>query len=36
MRRDPVLASGLNVADGRVTNKAVADALGYDFEPWVG
>ena len=31
---DPILATGLNVAHGRVTNQPVAEALGYDFEPW--
>jgi len=31
---DPVLATGLNVVGGRVTNRAVAEALGYEYEPW--
>ncbi|WP_033067353.1 alanine dehydrogenase [Thalassospira australica] len=30
---DPHLAEGLNVHDGKVTYKAVADALGYDHLP---
>jgi alanine dehydrogenase len=30
---DPHLAAGLNVAAGRVTHPAVAEALGYDFVP---
>ena len=28
---DPHLRNGLNVHRGRITNKAVADALGYDL-----
>ncbi len=28
MRRDPHLLAGLNVHDGKVTNREVADALG--------
>jgi alanine dehydrogenase len=28
------LASGLNVADGQITHKAVADALSMPFQPW--
>ena len=31
MRRDPHLAAGLNVHAGKVTYKAVADELGYDY-----
>lgn len=30
---DPHLAAGLNVHDGKITYKAVADALGYDYLP---
>ena len=30
---DPALASGVNTAFGRVTNPAVADALGMDVSP---
>ena len=33
MRRDPHLAEGLNVHAGKVTYKAVADELGYDYTP---
>ena len=33
MRANPHLAAGLNVHAGRVTYKAVADELGYDFLP---
>ncbi len=33
MRRDPHLAEGLNVHAGKVTYKAVADELGYDYLP---
>ncbi len=32
LRRDPGFARGLNVHGGRVTHKAVARDLGYDFE----
>ena len=31
MAADAHLAEGLNVWDGKVTNKPVADALGYDY-----
>ncbi len=31
--RDPHLAEGLNVHSGKVTYKAVADELGYDYTP---
>ena len=31
--RDPHLRAGLNVHEGKVTYKAVADALGYDYVP---
>ena len=33
VRTDPVLAKGLNLADGRVTCRAVAEALGMPFIP---
>ncbi|WP_209348895.1 alanine dehydrogenase [Pontixanthobacter sp. CEM42] len=33
MRRDPHLAEGLNVHEGKVTYQAVAEELGYDFTP---
>jgi alanine dehydrogenase len=33
VRTDPVLAKGLNLADGRVTCRAVAEALGMPFTP---
>jgi alanine dehydrogenase len=32
---DPHLLSGLNVHAGKVTYKAVADDLGYDYVPAV-
>lgn len=32
-REDPGLADGLNVVDGKVTFKAVADAFGLKYEP---
>jgi alanine dehydrogenase len=31
--RDPALARGVNVLDGKVTYEAVADAHGLDYEP---
>jgi alanine dehydrogenase len=31
--RDPHLLAGLNVWDGKVTYKAVADDLGLDYTP---
>lgn len=31
--RNPALAKGVNVADGKVTNEAVALSLGYDYVP---
>jgi alanine dehydrogenase len=31
--RDPALARGVNVVDGKVTYEAVADAHGLDFQP---
>src|SRR5690606_27178719 len=34
LRTDPVLAKGLNVCHGKVTYKAVADALDLPFDPW--
>ncbi|MEL7317645.1 MAG: alanine dehydrogenase [Pseudomonadota bacterium] len=33
MRRDPHLAEGLNVHAGAVTYRAVAEELGYDYNP---
>ena len=33
MRRDPHLLAGLNVHDGKVTNREVAEALGYPWAP---
>jgi alanine dehydrogenase len=33
MKADPHLAAGLNVSDGKVRYKAVADALGLPYEP---
>jgi alanine dehydrogenase len=33
LREDAHLRNGLNVAQGRVTNLAVANELGYDFRP---
>ena len=33
MRRNPHLAAGLNVHDGRLTYRAVAEELGYDYVP---
>jgi alanine dehydrogenase len=33
LRADPHLRAGLNVHAGRVTNAAVAAALGYDLAP---
>jgi alanine dehydrogenase len=33
MKADPHLAAGLNVSDGKLRYKAVADALGLPYEP---
>src|SRR4030095_3611528 len=33
-RRDPALAKGINVLNGAVTYKAVAEAFGLDYQPW--
>ena len=33
LRRNPHLADGLNVHEGKVTYQAVADELGYDYVP---
>ncbi|HEU5482023.1 MAG TPA: alanine dehydrogenase, partial [Sphingomicrobium sp.] len=33
MKRDPNLANGLNVSDGKIRHKAVAEALDLPFEP---
>ena len=33
MKRDPHLANGLNVSDGKIRHQAVAEALGLPFEP---
>ena len=35
MRQDPNLANGLNVSDGKIRHKAVAEALDLPFEPVV-
>jgi alanine dehydrogenase len=32
-QRQPALISGINVMDGKVTHKAVADALGMTYTP---
>ena len=32
-RADPGLAAGVNIEEGKVTNKAVAEAFGLDFTP---
>jgi alanine dehydrogenase len=34
LEKDPVLAAGLNVAAGKVTNKSVSDAHGLDLANW--
>jgi alanine dehydrogenase len=36
LRTDPALAKGLNLAYGRVTCRAVAEAFGMPYEPGVG
>jgi alanine dehydrogenase len=33
IKENPALAQGVNVREGRVTNRAVADTFGYEFEP---
>ena len=33
MKADPHLAAGLNVSNGKIRYKAVADALGLPYEP---
>jgi alanine dehydrogenase len=33
IRKQPALAGGLNIMDGKVCNKAVADAHGLPYEP---
>jgi alanine dehydrogenase len=33
MKADPHLAAGLNISNGKVRYKAVADALGLPYEP---
>ena len=33
LRRDPHLAEGLNVCDGKITYQAVAEAMGMDYVP---
>ncbi len=33
MRRDPLLANGLNVSDGKIRHQAVAEALELPYEP---
>jgi alanine dehydrogenase len=32
MKKDPHLAAGLNVSDGKIRNEAVAEALGLKYE----
>ena len=36
MKADPHLAAGLNVSDGKIRHRAVADALDLPFEAWNG
>jgi alanine dehydrogenase len=36
MRRDPHLANGLNVSDGKIRHQAVAEALGLAYDPVLG
>jgi alanine dehydrogenase len=36
IRKQPALAGGINVMDGKVRNKAVADAHGLPFEAYPG
>jgi alanine dehydrogenase len=36
MRRDPHLANGLNISDGKVRHQAVAEALDLSFDPVLG
>jgi alanine dehydrogenase len=33
MRQDPHLANGLNVSDGKIRHKAVAEALDLPYDP---
>jgi alanine dehydrogenase len=33
MRQDPQLAAGLNVSGGKIRHKAVADAIGLEYDP---
>jgi alanine dehydrogenase len=33
MRQDPNLANGLNVSNGKIRNRAVAEALGLPYDP---
>jgi len=34
IRRDPHLANGLNVHDGKITSEEVAVALGREYTPY--
>jgi alanine dehydrogenase len=34
LEKDAVLAAGLNIAAGKVTNKSVSDAHGLELAPW--
>ena len=36
MRADPHLANGLNVSDGKIRHRAVAEAIDLPFEAWEG
>ncbi|MES2097906.1 MAG: alanine dehydrogenase [Pseudomonadota bacterium] len=36
MKADPHLANGLNVYKGKITHRAVAEALDLPFEAWIG
>jgi len=36
MKADPHLANGLNVSDGKIRHRAVADAIDLPFEAWEG
>jgi alanine dehydrogenase len=36
MASDPHLANGLNVSDGKIRNRAVAEALDLEYSPVLG
>lgn len=36
IRSEPALAKGLNLADGKITHKGVADAFGMTYQPGIG